>query len=259
MQKNLIIFFLLYFTHFYVYSQTEQSLNVKGLQSTVEVVRDKWGVNHIYAKNEHDLFFAQGYCAAKDRLFQFEMWRRQATGTVSELMGNAEVKRDVGARMFSYRGDMDKELNHYHNNGKAIILAFVEGINTYIKSVLSDSSLLPVEFNILKIKPGLWTPSIVISRHQGIRFNVEQELNTARAISKVGEKKVRDLIWFHPKQPNLSIDPSIQTNLLFDDILAPYTAVGKDLIFQNDIQKKVLKQKKMKKRKKILHLREKNS
>ena len=57
------------------------TLRTSGLQQPVEVLRDRWGVNHIYAKNEHDLFFAQGYLAAKDRTFQFELWRRQATGT----------------------------------------------------------------------------------------------------------------------------------------------------------------------------------
>jgi penicillin amidase len=57
-----------------------QDLQVPGLQQPVEVFRDQYGVNHIYAQNEHDLFFAQGYCAAKDRLFQFEIWRRRATG-----------------------------------------------------------------------------------------------------------------------------------------------------------------------------------
>ena len=61
-----------------------QPLTVDGLSEPVDVLRDRWGINHIYAKNEHDLFFAQGYSAARDRLFQLELWRRQATGTVSE-------------------------------------------------------------------------------------------------------------------------------------------------------------------------------
>ena len=86
----------------------QSSLQLIGLNTSVEVVRDKWGVTHIYAKNEHDLFFAQGYLAAKDRLFQFEIWRRQATGTMAELMGDSALKRDIGARLFSYRGDMEK-------------------------------------------------------------------------------------------------------------------------------------------------------
>ena len=53
-------------------------LRVAGLEQPVEIVRDRWGVNHIYAASEHDLFFAQGWSAARDRLFQFEIWRRQA-------------------------------------------------------------------------------------------------------------------------------------------------------------------------------------
>ena len=59
-----------------------QTLTTPGLHQPVEIVRDRWGVAHIYAKDEHDLFFAQGYNVASDRLFQLEIWRRQATGTV---------------------------------------------------------------------------------------------------------------------------------------------------------------------------------
>ena len=59
---------------------------VKGLYDTVEIIRDSVGINHIYAKSQHDLFFTQGYAAAKDRLFQFEIWRRQANGTLAEIL-----------------------------------------------------------------------------------------------------------------------------------------------------------------------------
>ena len=80
---------------------------IDGLNSSVEIIRDQWGINHIYAQNQHDLFFAQGYAAAKDRLFQFEIWRRQATGTVAELLGERELKRDIGTRLFKYQGGYD--------------------------------------------------------------------------------------------------------------------------------------------------------
>src|ERR1700750_2737313 len=102
-----------------------QQLKVPGLQELVEVIRDSYGVNHIYAKNEHDLFFTQGYCAAKDRLFQFELWRRQATGTVAEIMGSKELNRDIGTRLFKFRGNLDAEFKHYHPQGRAIIEAYV--------------------------------------------------------------------------------------------------------------------------------------
>lgn len=61
------------------------TLAAPGLGQPVEIIKDHWGVSHIYAKSEEDLFFAQGYNAARDRLFQLEMWRRQATGTVAEF------------------------------------------------------------------------------------------------------------------------------------------------------------------------------
>ena len=92
-----------------VQAQEKNALQLKGLQEKVEVLRDQWGVNHIYANNEHDLFFTQGYCAAKDRLFQFEIWRRQATGTVAEILGARELKRDIGTRLFKFRLNLKKE------------------------------------------------------------------------------------------------------------------------------------------------------
>ena len=157
-----------------LFAQQKQDLQINGLQSTVEILRDQWGVNHIYANNQHDLFFAQGYCAAKDRLFQFEVWRRQATGTLAEILGPGELKRDIGARLFAYRGDMQTELQRYHPQGAAIINAYVDGVNAYISYVLANPNLLPEEFTLLKILPGKWTPEVVISRHQGLLGNATE-------------------------------------------------------------------------------------
>ena len=142
------------------------TLAVAGLSQPVEIRRDRWGINHIYAQNEADLFFAQGYAAARDRLFQFELWRRQATGTVAEMLGRRELARDRGARLHMFRGDLDAELAHYHPRGKAIIEAFVRGVNAYIAETERNPSLLPIEFKMLGITPGRWTPAVVISRHQ---------------------------------------------------------------------------------------------
>ncbi|MEA3247647.1 MAG: penicillin acylase family protein, partial [Gemmatimonadota bacterium] len=121
------------------------TLAVPGLQEPVEVLRDHWGINHIYAKTEHDLFFAQGYMAAKDRTFQFELWRRQATGTLAELLGEREVQRDIGVRLFRYRGDMATELTRYHPRGVAIVGAFVDGVNAFVAATRADTTLIPLE------------------------------------------------------------------------------------------------------------------
>jgi penicillin amidase len=236
--KLLVLSFLSCFSLIIAKAQTKKSLTVNGLQASVEVLRDQWGVNHIYAKNQHDLFFAQGYCAAKDRLFQFEIWRRQATGTVAEILGARELKRDIGTRLFKYRGDLKTELNHYHPQGEAIINAYTEGVNRYIEEVLKNPQLLPFEFKLLKILPGKWTPDVVISRHQGLLGNITEELSIGKAVSKVGAEKVKELMWFHPKEPDLNIDTAIDQKLFSDKILELYNAYRKDIVFEaSDINK----------------------
>jgi penicillin amidase len=209
----------------------EIRLAARGLTEGVEVLRDPWGVNHIYARNKHDLFFAQGYLAARDRLFQFECWRRRATGTVSEILGPAELKRDIGARLFKYRGDLKREFAHYHPEGVQIIQSFVDGVNAYVDEVNRQPEKLPLEFRILGFKPGRWSPEVVISRHQGLLQNVTEELNTGRAVRISGADLVKKLVWFHPKDPNLDIDPTITRDMLAEDILSPYTAFKKPLSF----------------------------
>ena len=218
-------------------TETNENLSIDGLREPVEIIRDEWGVNHIYANNQHDLFFAQGYAAAKDRLFQFEIWRRQATGTVAEILGPRELKRDIGTRLFKFRGDMAEELNHYHEDGEAIITAFTNGVNAYIEEILETPEALPVEFKVLGIQPGKWTPEVVISRHQGLLGNIGAELNVGRAVARLGAAKTKDLSWFHPKDPDIDLDPAINGELLFDDILELYNAFRKPLQFEaEDIQ-----------------------
>lgn len=214
----------------------ENQLLLEGLQEPVEIIRDEWGINHIYAQNQHDLFFAQGYAAAKDRLFQFEIWRRQATGTVAEILGERELKRDIGTRLFKYRGDLTEELNHYHADGEEIINAYTQGVNAYIAEILATPDQLPIEFKILGILPEKWTSDVVISRHQGLLGNIGEELEVAQAVAKLGEEKVKELYWFHPKEPDLKMDPAINQDLLSDDILELYTAYRRTLKFaENDI------------------------
>ncbi|MBT8281973.1 MAG: penicillin acylase family protein [Muriicola sp.] len=212
-------------------SNPEEQLSLQGLEEPVEIVRDKWGINHIYAANEHDLFFAQGYAAARDRLFQFEIWRRQATGTVAEILGERELKRDIGTRLFQYRGDLTREMNHYHDRGAEIITAYTEGVNAYIEEALKEPESLPVEFRMLDILPQKWTPDVVISRHQGLLGNIGAELEIGMAVNLLGVEKVKELYWFHPKDPILEMDPALDPSLLKEDILELYYAYRRSVRF----------------------------
>ena len=207
---------------------------IDGLSDEVEVLRDKYGINHIYANNQNDLFFMQGYLAAKDRLFQFEIWRRQATGTVSEIFGEEELDRDIGTRLFKFRGNMEDELNHYHEDGFEIVSSFVSGINKYIEEINKTPSQLPIEFKLLDIKPEKWTNEDVISRHQGLLGNIEQELNIGRAVSLIGEERVKELMWFHPKEPDISLDNDLTYEDLKQDILRLYNAYREPIEFKKN-------------------------
>ena len=208
------------------------SIELGGILDKVEVLRDNYGINHIYANNQNDLFFMQGYLAAKDRLFQFEIWRRQATGSVSEIFGEDELERDIGTRLFKFRGDIKEELNHYHEDGFEIVSSFVSGVNKYIEEVNINPDLLPIEFEILGIKPELWTNEVVISRHQGLLGNIQEELNIGRAVSLIGEDLVKDLLWLHPKDPSLKLPDDITYEDLKQDILRLYDAYRDPIEFK---------------------------
>jgi penicillin amidase len=208
------------------------SVPMAGLSQPVEILRDRWGINHIYAQNEPDLFFAQGYAAAKDRLFQFEIWRRQATGTVSEILGRREVTRDRGARLHQFRGDMDDELSRYHPRGKSIVEAYVRGVNAYIAETERDPGLLPIEFKMLGIKPGRWTPAVVISRHQALASNVSEEARLLRAIKASDIDTVRDLMTFQGGNPRFELDAAIDPKLFPSDVLGVYTAFRASVDFK---------------------------
>ena len=216
-----------------VMAQDTETLVVPGLEESVEIIKDRWGISHIYAETEHDLFFAQGYSAARDRLFQFEIWRAQATGTVAEILGPRAIERDEGTRLFKFRGDMAQEMNHYHERGAEIIPAFVDGVNAYIDMALAKPDALPLPFRLLGITPKRWTPEVVISRHQGLLGNIGVELNTGRAVCAIGGDAVKELQHYQPREPDLELDPLINCeSLLENDILSLYRAYRGRLRFE---------------------------
>ncbi len=210
----------------------QDRISLSGLERPVEILKDRWGISHIYAETEHDLFFAQGYNAARDRVFQLELWRRQATGTVAEILGPRELKRDIGTRLFKLRRDLAQELAHYHPRGAAIVSAFVAGINAYIDEANQAPERLPLEFRLLGIRPQHWTPEVVISRHQGLLGNIGEELSTGRAVAVLGSEKVKWLEGFGPGVPDLNFDPAIDPKLLSANILELYNAFRTGLRFR---------------------------
>jgi len=212
--------------------RAQDRIQLPGLERPVEILKDRWGISHIYAESEHDLFFAQGYNAARDRLFQLELWRRQATGTVAEMLGPRELQRDIGTRLFKFRKDLVQELTHYHPKGAAIVNAFVAGVNAYVDYANRAPERLPLEFRLLGIRPQHWTAEVVISRHQGLLGNIGEELSTARAVAVLGPEQVKWLVGFGPGDPDLTFDQAIDPKLLSANILERYNAFRTELRFQ---------------------------
>ncbi|HEY8175931.1 MAG TPA: penicillin acylase family protein [Gemmatimonadaceae bacterium] len=185
-------------------AQIDGQLNVAGLDSAVEVRRDQWGVPHIYAKTQHDLFFAQGFVAAQDRLFQMDLWRRIGEGRLAEVLGPSYVARDRFARLLKYRGDMDAEWTSYAPDTRDIATSFVAGINAYIALVRDRP---PVEFTLLGYLPEPWTPQVPLQRMAALAMtgNAEYEVLRAQLVNAIGAQRAAAL-W--PTIPHHDLDPA---------------------------------------------------
>ncbi len=174
---------------------------IAGLKKPVEIIRDRWGVPHIYAQNADDLFFAQGYITAQDRLFQLDLWRRIGTGKLAEVLGPKYLQRDRIARLVRYRGNWDEEWKSYSSDAKAIATAFTSGINAYIRSLHGQR---PMEFRMAGFDPGLWAPEDVTARVAGLLMtgNLLAEVNRTLDVKKIGLKADDRLF---PPEPHIPL------------------------------------------------------
>lgn len=182
-------------------------LRVPGLHKPVRVLRDTWGVAHIYAQNPHDLFFAQGVVAAQDRLFQMEVWKRAGQGRLSEILGPSALPRDINARALQYRGDMRTEYASYSPDTEAILIAFTDGINAYIATLKAPgSSGMPLEFQLAGFVPDAWHPQDCLNRMAAYSMtgNAVDELKHARALTELGPQKAAKVFVFDPP---VALDP----------------------------------------------------
>jgi len=214
-------------------SEIRGTVHLRGLKSAVRVQRDRWGVAHIYARNSRDLFFAQGYVVAQDRLFQMEIWKRSGQGRLAEVLGAEVVARDVNARRLRFRGDMEAEYRSYSPDTKAILEAFTAGINAYIAEIERPSGRgLPLEFQIAGFRPEPWHPEDCLNRMAAYSMtgNAEFELKHAQLVALVGVEKATSLFDFDPAvklDPAPGFDysglsPAILKDLIGSDSRAPF-------------------------------------
>ncbi|HEY6938776.1 MAG TPA: penicillin acylase family protein, partial [Terriglobales bacterium] len=182
-------------------STVNGTLKLPGLQRPVTVLRDRWGVPHIYAESEHDLFFAQGFVTAQDRLFQMELWKRVGQGRLAEVLGPSYLQRDINARLLAYRGSMADEFASYAPDARQILEAFTEGINAEIRRRLAPGGPgLPLEFQLAGFKPEPWKPEDCLTRMAGFPMtrNSVAELLHAKLVTLIGAKKASELLGLDP-------------------------------------------------------------
>ena len=213
-----------------VLSRVKGELALPGLKEPVEVLRDRWGVPHIYAKNQDDLFFAQGFVVAQDRLFQIDTWRRVGVGETAEVVGPRGLDGDRFARLVRYRGDMNAEWDSYSPDTRRIAAAFTNGINACIDHA---GDRLPIEFQLLGTRPKKWRPGDVLARMSGIIMsrNFSSELSRAELVAAVGVEKARKLL---PTDPRRDFVPAPGLDLAGIDrsLLALYNAATAPLPFR---------------------------
>ncbi|HET9513805.1 MAG TPA: penicillin acylase family protein, partial [Gemmatimonadales bacterium] len=184
-------------------AQLDGEIRVEGLDSAVEVRRDRWGVPHIYAKTVRDLFFAQGFVAAQDRLWQIDMWRRIGEGRVSEVLGPDYVARDRFARLLKYRGDMEAEWASYAPDTRLIVTSFVAGLNAWVRLVRERP---PVEYSLLGFLPEPFADDVPLQRLAALSMtgNATTELERALLVQVLGKQRAEELFPLEPEKP---LDP----------------------------------------------------
>ncbi len=151
--------------------QLDGDLHVAGLSVPVTVLRDAHGVPHIDAASQQDLFFAQGYVTAQDRLWQMDAYRRNAQGTLAEIMGPSLVKHDVAQRVLGLRRNAERVYANLPADERSRMDAYARGVNAFIDT---HQDTLPPEFRLLHYKPQPWTGADSLS----IGMSMVQTLDT---------------------------------------------------------------------------------
>jgi penicillin G amidase len=213
--------------------QVEGEINLGGLNAPVEILRDRWGIPHIYAKSTADALYAQGFVHAQDRLFQMELNRRTGQGTLSELFGELALDTDRIIRTFGFHrlGEVDWE--NASQELRDGILAYTAGVNAFLEH---PKTKLPLEFSLIGHKPAAWTPQDSMGFTRVMMWQLSHawqgEIIRAEIIEKVGVEHAAELEIHYPKDNPLTLPKGIEFNPLDPDgslgaVSGPFLERGK--------------------------------
>jgi penicillin G amidase len=195
------------------------TVDVPGLREEVRVLRDEWGIPHIYARNRDDLFFAQGWVQAQDRLWQIDMWRRVNEGRLAEILGPDAFEHDRLARLIMFRGPWDEEWPTYHPEGEQIFRAFSDGVNAYIDQI---GDHLPVEYRLTGLRPLPWTPQASTGRvATALPLGAARaELALAREVAELGVAEVnRRRGPLHANWIELAVPEGLDLSIISEEVV----------------------------------------
>jgi len=213
----------------------EQSWSVAGLKGPADIVVDHWGIAHIFASNTRDAFFLQGFNAARDRLWQIDLWRKRGLGLLSKSLGPAYVEQDRAARLFLYRGDMDKEWAAYAPGSKDWVHAFVDGVNAYVAEVRRGTMPLPIEFTLTASQPDDWRPEDVLHiRSHALVSNVTSEVARARVVCQGGLDADRLRRKIEPQGHKIAVPQGLNPCDVPPDVLKDYLLATKQVEFNSN-------------------------
>ncbi|MEW5986224.1 MAG: penicillin acylase family protein [Chloroflexota bacterium] len=198
--------------------QIAGQLSLPGLSDQVEIIRDRWGVPHIYAGNNHDLFLAQGFVHAQDRLWQMELNRRTAAGRLSELFGEVALDTDRACRTFGFYRLGQADWQNAAEDMRAAILAYTEGVNAFLQH---PASKMPVEFALLRHRPQPWQPEDCLAFSRVMIWQLSHawygEITRAQLIEKVGAERAAELDLHYPDSNPVSLPTGIEFNAISPD------------------------------------------
>ncbi len=166
----------------------DETLGLPGLSAPAEIRVDAWGIAHLSAGGFDDLFVVQGFNAARDRLWQIDLWRKRGLGLLAADFGPGYLAQDRASRAFLYRGDMAAEWTSYAPDARAIVEAFVVGINAYVELTRREPDRLPEEFGRFGTRPAFWAAEDVVRvRSHALTRNALSEILRANVASRADD------------------------------------------------------------------------
>jgi penicillin G amidase len=210
----------------------EEDWSVACLNAPADLIIDHWGIAHIFAASTRDAFFMQGYNAARDRLWQIDLWRKRGLGLLAKSLGPSYIDQDRAARLFLYRGDMQREWASYAPDSKAWVGAFVEGINAYVAEVRAGLKPLPFEFRLTGSEPDHWNAEDVLRiRSHALVSNITSEVARARVACAAGLDADRLHHTIEPAGHRMTVPAGLNPCDVPADVLQDYILATKQVEF----------------------------